>query len=271
MLLKLMSLNLLMGADEPTRWNGLADLVRAEAPQILTLQEANGWDDPTAGRLESAERDLKMSGKVAVSPTGFNTAVMIDPNIVEWVEWRTKYQHVTFHGHSEAVVKVACLPHPLVVISAHLTPWSTDAAAIEAQVLLGRVNKENGWGILAGDINHVPLGDEEPPWDQVSATDRAARTIASDPVLRANRSVGQVLARGDLVDVAAYLADVRTDPSLRAPTGHDGQLRGDQFWVTKRLQPAVVDYRRISTWVDGVELSDHDAAVIELDPSLLPS
>lgn len=266
MLMKVMSLNLLMGAEDPDRWSGLAALVRAEAPQILALQEASGWDDHyDRSRLEEAEEALGMSGEVAFSHTGFNTAVMIDQSSVEWVEWRTKYEHVTFHGHSEAVVRVAGFPHPLVVISAHLTPWSTDAAAQEAQILLGRANKENDWGILAGDVNHVPLGDPEPPWEEISATDRAARTIASDPVLRANRAVGQVLARGDLVDVAAHLADIRNDPSLRAPTGHDGQLRGDQIWVTKRLAPAVIDYRRISTRVDDVELSDHDAVVATLD------
>lgn len=272
-MLTVMTLNLLMGGDE--RLPGLLELVRGVSPDVLMLQEANGWAEAGDQRLAAAERELGMRGQIAPSATGFHTGILTKE--LEWVEWREKYAAKTFHGHAELVVNVRGLPEPLVLISAHLNPWSTDAAAPEAQLLLGRAHKEasnkiaGGLGILAGDINHVPVGDNEPPWDQVSPADRASRTIASEPELIANRAVGQVLTRGDMVDVGAHLADVRNDPSLRAPTGHDGQLRGDQIWVTKRLAPTVLDYRRISTWVDGGELSDHDAVVIELDTSRLAS
>lgn len=259
-----MTLNLLLGADDD-RWPGLAGLVRGVAPQILLLQEACGWDDPGDRRLETAERDLGMSGKIAFSRTGFNTAVMIDERAVEWEEWRTTYAHTTFHGHSEAILRLRAQDRRLAVVSAHLTPWSADAAAQEAQILLGRTNKED-WGILGGDVNHVPLGDEEPPWEKVSDTDRAARTIASEPVLRANRSVGYVLARGGLIDVAAHLAEERGDPSLRATTGHDGQLRGDQLHCTRSLLPMLTDYYRVSTRDHhGIAYSDHDAVVATFD------
>lgn len=270
-MLTVMSLNLLMGGGD--RLPGLLGMVTDVSPQILLLQEANGWADEGDLRASALESELGMRGKIAPSATGFHTGIFTTEDL-GWVEWREKYAHATFHGHAELVVD-AGLPEPLVIISAHLNPWSTDAATPEAQLLLGRAHKEaadkiaGGLGILGGDINHVAPGDPEPPWDQVSPADRASRTIASEPELRANRSVGQVLARGDMVDVAAHLADLRDEPELRAPTGHDGQLRGDQIHVTKRLAPAIIDCRRVSTWVDDVELSDHDAVVAVLDPARL--
>lgn len=119
----------------------------------------------------------------------------------------------------------------------------------------------------SADINHQPPGDREPPWDDVPAHDRSARTVASDPGLRANHIVGQILARGDLIDVAAYLADQRDDPSLRAWTGQIGKVRTDQMHITKDLLPALVDYQRI----DAKPGSDHDAVVAVLDPAKTPA
>jgi hypothetical protein len=66
---------------------------------------------------------------------------------------------------------------------------------------------EGALGIVGDDLNHAPLGDAEPEWSQVSGADRGARIVASDPQLRADRFLGLVLARGDMVDVVAHLAD----------------------------------------------------------------
>lgn len=103
------------------------------------------------------------------------------------------------------------------------------------------------------------------PWEQVPAHNRSARIVADDPLLRANHIVGQVLSRGDLIDVAAHLADQRNVPSLRGWTGHIGMVRTGQIHTTKALLPALVDYSRVDTqpW------SGHDAVMAVLDPALL--
>lgn len=265
-MLTVMSVNLRYGADND-RWRRLANLIHDASPQILLLQEAVGWADDGNQRLSTAQRDLGMRGQIAPSRTGFHTGILINEDALEWREWITKYNHTSLHGHAELTVTAPGLSKPLVVISAHLTPYSADTAAQEAQVLIGRAHRTGGHGLIGGDINHVPPGDTEPPWDQVPAHDRAARTVAADPVPRANHIVGQVLARGDLVDVAAHLADQRNDTSLRAWTGHIGMVRTDQIHITKALLPALVDYQRIDTkpW------SDHDAVVATLDLERLPT
>ncbi|SEP53956.1 hypothetical protein [Amycolatopsis saalfeldensis] len=262
---QVMSVNLRHGAGDG-RWAGIAALIRDVAPQILLLQEANGWADPEDQRLVAAEQELGMRGAIAPSPSGFHTGILIDGDAVSWDDWDTDHAHFSMHGHSELIATVPWLPAPLTVLSAHLSPDSADLAAQEAQVLIRHVHRTGGYGILGGDINHVPPGDAEPDWSKVPPHDRAARTVVADPVLRANHAVGHVLARGDLIDVAAHLADQRHDPTLRAWTGHIGMVRTDQIHITRKLLPALIDYRRI----EARPFSDHDAVVAEFDPDKLP-
>lgn len=256
-----MSLNLLYGGADG-RWAGLARRIRQVGPQVLLVQEATGWyDGPVQSpRMFAVQEELGMRGEVAPSPTGFHTGIFIEETDIAWGEWITKYNHATFQGHAELTVDVG-LPGPLTLVCAHLNPHSAAAASQEAQLLVQRVYRNGPYGLIGGDLNHVPPGDREPDWEQVTAPNRASRTILGQTPLRADTSVGQALAAGDLVDVAAHLADVRGDPSLRAWTAPDGQLRCDQFHLTPALLPALVDYQRVDTGED----SDHDGVVMVLD------
>jgi endonuclease/exonuclease/phosphatase family metal-dependent hydrolase len=155
-----------------------------------------------------------------------------------------------------------------VLISAHLCPYSAFTAAQEAAVLVGRAHRTGGpepaggYGIVAGDINHIPPGDTAPPWDQVPPHDRVARSVIdADGTRYLNTIVGRTLADGALVDVAAHLAEVRKDPGLRAWTGSTGMVRTDQIHITELLLPALVDYWTVAMG----DLSDHDGVVARLD------
>jgi endonuclease/exonuclease/phosphatase family metal-dependent hydrolase len=156
------------------------------------------------------------------------------------------------------------LPQPLVAISTHLTPYSAQTAAQEAQLLCARAYRYGGIAVVSGDINHVPLGDLEPDWTLVQPYNRTSRCLprisADDPWL-GNRIVGQVFRDGEFTDVAAYFADQLQDPSLRRPTGKAGLLRVDQAHVTPALVPALREYRR----VDPGERSDHYGIAFALD------
>jgi endonuclease/exonuclease/phosphatase family metal-dependent hydrolase len=259
-MLTVMSLNLRYGAGED-RWTGMAPLIREVSPQVLFVQEAVGWADDGDNRLAIAERDLGMRGQIAPSRTGFHTGILINEKALTWGDWNTTYNHTSLHGHAELTVTAPGFPTPLVLISAHLNPYSAALAAGEVSVLIGRAHRTGSHGIIAGDINHIPPGDLEPPWDEIPAHDRSARSVVEDPVLRANHIVGQTLTRGRLVDVAAHLADQRNDLSLRAWTGHIGKVRTDQAHITEQMVPALVDY-----WtVPMAPYSDHDGVVVRLD------
>ncbi|WP_433464045.1 hypothetical protein [Spirillospora sp. CA-128828] len=277
MQLTLMSMNLQYAGRSDAdgrpddRWPQEAEIVRKVRPDILLAQEAHGWmADP---RLQAAaERDLDMRAHVAPSRSGAHTVLMHRTDTIRWRHWETKYADQTLHGFGVAVLDLLADPKvktPLTVITAHLTPYSAHAAAQEAQVMLGRVYRYGGMGLIGGDINHCPPGDTEPDWDSVPPYNRSSRChrrhLPPQEPFRANHIVGQTLADGDLHDVAAHLAtDNPSSTELRAPTGHGG-IRVDQVWVTANMVNTVLGYRQIDTG----RASDHNAIVVTFSTDAL--
>jgi endonuclease/exonuclease/phosphatase family metal-dependent hydrolase len=260
-----MSQNVQYGADQDGRWEGMVDVIRQVAPQLLFLQEVSWLADPDAAR--AAGKALGMEIRVAPS-RNLNTAVAWDPDALQLGDIETKYsQWDMHHGYCAPQFKpwgaAEGLPAPLVAISTHLTPYSSDTAAQEAQLLCARAYRHGGIAIVAGDINHPTLDDEEPDWTLVQPYNRTSRCLrregADDPWI-SNRIVARTFRDGEFTDIAAHLADQRQDPSLRRPTGKAGLLRVDQVHVTPALVPAVTDYRVVES-----DYSDHRGLVFTLD------
>ncbi|GHE11342.1 endonuclease/exonuclease/phosphatase family protein [Streptomyces alanosinicus] len=259
-----MSQNAQIGANHDGRWEDKVDAIREVDPDLLLLQEVGWLADPE--QANTAREKLGMN--LAVAPSRqMNTAVAWKAKTLEWVDTDTRYSDTDLHhGYCSLQLRPLGLPkewpYPLVAISTHLTPYSVEFAGQEAQLVIARAHRFGGIGLVGGDINHMPLGDEEPDWSLVPPYNRSSRChrrkTPSDPWL-GNRLVGEVFRDGDMTDVAAHLAGSRSDPSLRALTGKGGQLRVDQFHVTPALAPAIVDYRRVDT------NSDHYGIVATFD------
>lgn len=277
MQLAVMSLNLQyagrMDADgrPDDRWPRQVEIVQKVRPDILLAQEAHGWmDDP---RLQAAaERDLGMRAHVAPSRSGAHTALMHRTDTMAWRHWETKYADQTLHGFGVAVLDVLADPKvkvPLTVIPAHLNPFSAQQAAQEAQLMIARVNRYGGMGILGGDINHCPPGDPDPDWTAVPPYNRSSRCLRrydehGEP-WRGNPIVGLTLRDGELTDVAAHIAGSTGSAESREPTGKHGGIRCDQLWVTKNMVGSILGYRKVKTG----EASDHDAIVATFDSAAL--
>ncbi|RCG20082.1 hypothetical protein DQ384_37620 [Sphaerisporangium album] len=261
MLLRIMSQNVQLGAHRDGRWVRLAQIIREHDPSILLLQECMGWLDNDMRQVIAAEKDLGMRVWVGFSRTKSHTVVAHAPELP--VAGFESNPYTLMQGYSAARFALPGLPVPLVVISAHLTAYSVEGAAEEAQLLAARAYRYDGLGVLGGDLNCCPVGDPEPEWEGVPPYNRMNRCLprsSPDEPWRANTIVGGKLAAGGMIDVAAYLADRRGDVSLRAATGLGG-VRVDQFHVTPALKAAIVDYRR----VDVGEASDHWGVVMDLD------
>ncbi|WP_261568243.1 endonuclease/exonuclease/phosphatase family protein [Frankia gtarii] len=260
----LVSLNLRRGA--PGRhWPALAELLQEVEPDIVCLQEANGWGDDLI-RLCAAEADLGMRGVLAPSGSGFHTALLYRPGRARLVRWETRYAQQTLHGFGIGVLELPGIETPLAVVSAHLTPYSAAAAAQEAQVIASRLRRASPLGVLAGDVNYPGLGDPTPDWSRVPDHDRVARCLPRDSDTvpwRANPLVGATLRTAGLCDVAAHLADSTGDATLRAPTSRGG-MRVDQVHITRGAQ--ATGYRLLDT----AEHSDHQGLVVNLDLSPRP-
>jgi endonuclease/exonuclease/phosphatase family metal-dependent hydrolase len=263
-----MSQNILHGAHRDGRWPRLAEIIRRVSPSMLLLQECRGWLDDDMRQVAQAEHDLAMRVVVARSRTGGHTVVAFrrDP-AVRWLGMEHNLYTLS-NGYGAARFKLPGVDAPLVVISAHLTCYSADTAAQEAQVLIARAYRHGGVGLIGGDINHCPLWDDEPDWERVQPYNRTARCLpraSPDEPWRANTIVGQTFADAEMTDVAAHLANARSNRTLRAPTGKHGCVRVDQFHVTPALHPAIVDYWRI----DPGDASDHFGIVTVIDTNYI--
>lgn len=267
MKLTVMSINVKHGAVKTSdgraedRWPGIVDIIQGVNPDILLLQEASFWTENLCRQWARAERDLRMRIHIGPSSTGAHTAIGHRPEI-PWSTHEERYARHTMHGFTHISFDLG-LEWPLVVIAAHLSPYSAQVAAQEMQLIAARAYRYGGVAVIGGDMNHPPLGDPDPDWQAVRPYNRSARTVPTDPgePLRGNTIVGQIAHRADLTDIAAHKADTLDDQSLRAPTGHHGLIRVDWMLTTPAVLPAVEDYQRIDTRPH----TDHDATAITLD------
>ncbi|TMR07823.1 hypothetical protein ETD86_50360 [Nonomuraea turkmeniaca] len=265
-LLTIISQNAAYGADTQGRWPDLVQVIRNQHADVILLQEVDWLADPKVAA--QAATDLGM--QIVVAPSrNLPTAVAWRPEALELIATETKYSRELHHGYCAPRFRPAGLQvdMPLVVISAHLIPYSAQAAAQEAQMLIARLYRYGGLGLLGGDINHCPVlldGQPEPDWQAVQPYNRSSRchrrTTLDEP-WRGDQIVGQTLRDGDLIDVAAHVAAEKGDVGLLAPTGRHGGVRVDQLHVSAALTPAITDYWRI----DPGTASDHYGVGTRLD------
>jgi endonuclease/exonuclease/phosphatase family metal-dependent hydrolase len=158
MLITLMTQNIQFGAVAEGRWDGLVDTIRAVGPDLLLLQECDELADPD--HREDAERALGM--RVAVAPSNnLPTAVAWNLDLLDMIEVETKYYNTLHHGYCAPRFDVLGLGVPLVAISTHLTPYSAQAAAQEAQLVGTRAYRHGGAGSKATAIKYVATAHPE--------------------------------------------------------------------------------------------------------------
>jgi endonuclease/exonuclease/phosphatase family metal-dependent hydrolase len=270
MVLRIMSQNLRHGALQDAdgrgddRWSGIADIIRDLNPDILCLQEVQGWRERNARQVFRAERDLGMriAGWIPITASLGGTLVMYrhQPGVLEQVQWEHHNQSTVYKGLTVPVFDTGH-PTPLAVVSVHLTSISAATAEEEALWIASRAHRYGGLGVMAGDINHHPAVDDghpDPP--ELPSLNVGARfTHNAAGELVADRRVAHALMRDRMVDAAAHLAHTRGDASYLAPAS-GGRLRVDQVWVSSPLEPAIVDYHRLPH-----SYSDHHAIAVDLD------
>lgn len=257
--LRVVSANLLHAATWTNeRLQLVTALLGQHRPDVVCLQELG------EGQAVAVGQRLGMRALAApLGVLGMGTGVLLRSGI-EVEGWHTKLASLTLHGFGAAVLRDPAWPFPVTVMSAHLTPFCPLRAVSEARLLANRAWRHGGHGIVAGDINYMPVNDPEPDWSTVPPYNRATRTVLDDGPLRGDRTVVRALARADLTDAADHLAEQRGDPALLAPTGVHGRIRVDQVHVTTPLRSAIRDYARL----DHHGLSDHHPIRVDLDLAL---
>ncbi|WP_049650127.1 endonuclease/exonuclease/phosphatase family protein [Kitasatospora sp. MY 5-36] len=250
------------------RWPPLAERITAVDPDLVLLQEAEGWADAGHRQLVRAEHDLGMDGLLAPSRSGRGTALLYRRDTLgRRTAWNTDYTDAeTHHGFGVAAFTIPGLPAPLAVTSVHLTPYSVDRAITEADFAASRSYRYGPYCILGGDINYPPAVGPDPAWDRMRPYNRGSRTTLTDPALHQqpapvpDRRVAWKLAANGLVDTAQHLHEQTGDDALLRRTGSDDRV--DQLWVSAPLAPAIVSYTLLNAPADA---SDHHGLAVALD------
>lgn len=258
-------------------FEALAAAVSKAQPDLLLLQQVDGLD----GELQLLQLKDLLGLEVAAGPIGGGGT-----NLVAWhrdafttpeAEVSEAQRLEEGFGYCAVQLSVPDIhhPHPLMAISCTLSRYSAPRAAQQAQQLGELAHRSGGLGLIAGGINHLPLGDQPPDWDALPGYRRMAlckiRSSEDEP-WSGDEQVARVLASGGMTDVAARVADLAAAgraaglaiseyPKLRAPTVKQARgIRADQIHVTCALTTAIE-----AAWRPDQDVSGHHAVAVELD------
>src|ERR1044071_6316066 len=147
--LRLMTYNVLTGgryADGPGRLALIADTIRSVNPDLLVLNECNGFEQDGYRALFRLEAELGMRGILAPAESGFHVAFFHRVGRVTEARLLSREVH-----HAVLAVTLELAGTTLRVIGAHLCPFGGDARLLEVQHLIRFLKEDNV--IIAGDLN----------------------------------------------------------------------------------------------------------------------
>ena len=270
-----MSQNMQQPADNTLE--ALRTAVETVQPDLLLIQHAEELTEQIA--LDELGPLLGLETASGPIGGGGSNLVAWHPHVLEETDAHVPDPHRLEDGFGYCAVQLAVpdirYPHPLMAISCTLSRYSAPRAAQQAQQLGDLAHRAGGLGLIAGAINHLPLGDEPPDWNALPAYRRMAlckiRLSDSEP-WTGDEQVARVLATGGMTDIAAYVTglaatsrtaglDIPDRLELRAPTTREPRgIRSDQIHATYALTTAIA-----SCWRPAIALSSHHAIAAELD------
>ncbi|GLW32506.1 endonuclease/exonuclease/phosphatase family protein [Actinoplanes regularis] len=248
------------GVDRGRRFRlpAIAEVISAEEPDILTLQELRDFTRDGGRRMAELAGAVGMTAHLAPSRFGMPVAVLVRAPLrithTASVTWRLH--------HAAAVAVVRTGSGPLTVISAHLNPFRPYRRMREARWLARRyLNGDRV--LLAGDLNGLdPVSDHtEALADQPSMYRR--RHLYPDGTVDSRALAG--LAEAGLVDLwgKAGGGDGRTVPTTQGGGREFGGMRLDYVLATPDLAATARDMRVVRGGT-AEHASDHYPVRVDL-------
>ncbi len=247
------------------RWSLFVDRFKdVQTPaDFILFTEARDWEKQGHGPLARAMHDLDMDATpLAPSSSGQHVALLYKKETVgRWRHWNIGYHDQVTQSFGVAAFDVG-LPGLLSVVPAHLTPYGSDKALQEASLIASRAYRHGPYAVIGGDINYPPAQGPDPDFSVLRPYNISSRTLLTEPGKGyiADRRIGKKFMQAGFVDVAYHMYEKTNDPKYLARTAKDDRI--DQFWVTKPLADAVVDYWLITS---PEQASDHAGVVFTLD------
>lgn len=255
-----MTYNILKGGlndDGTDRFEALIDVIRAEEPDILTLNECNHFERDGYRRFYAFERALGMRGLLGLAPSGFHVAVFA--RNAQFVQ-----HEITSDWVQHAILRVDMLHEgrPLTVLSAHLCPFGGEIRLSEAQFLAGSARDERV--LIAGDLNALSPHDVQHYDPCTWAPRRRARHVMPVGGPLDTRAIA-VLEDAGLIDLARqhgldFTPTALTPLRVGSSRYH---VRIDYLFATKTLASTLRSVR-VVRGPKADYASDHYAVVADL-------
>lgn len=265
--MKVLSYNTLFGGfdgTDRTRHDAQLKFIAEQAPDVLLLQEARGFECDGQALLLATEHRLGMRGFLGLAPhTGQNTAIFLKAGIRALaVETDAVHFH---HAKLSVTAQVPGFADPVSFISVHLCPNSANVRLNEVAYLVNEA-ASNRHSLVGGDFNTISPADavpsdlaDLPDHFRLRYTDVTGRQPDTRPL--------QFLSSAGWLDLG-----LQDDDATRVPTvptaGFEGTefatFRSDYFLATAPLARRARHYGVLRNSVTD-RASDHYSIVVEFD------
>lgn len=257
MKLTFMTYNIYNGAE--TTIDDVIAVINEVKPDILTLNEANGFENDTRKRLAYVSEQTAMPyTHLALCGDGswYHTALLSKYPILD----ATLLYPCS---RSLLVSRIQVDNHVFSIGSLHLSPRCEADRLQEVHRLINHIGENSTHTAVMGDCNSLSFYDTYPP-DMVDSFDaNLTRKFTRDGTIV--HDVTRFMAQAGLVDTAAALQQhaTSTAPTPLPPHPDHPTSRLDYIFVSKDLQPALTSYNVVKT-PPSDRASDHYPVVVEL-------
>jgi endonuclease/exonuclease/phosphatase family metal-dependent hydrolase len=257
---------------QPDRLDRIVDVVTAQRPDLVGLQELRGFDRDLGRRMREVAAATGMAPFLGRSRFGQPVAVLVreSAQVLDRGPIRRPFHHAAMS------VTVATDRGPLTAISTHLNPYRGWKRRFEARWIAARIRRDRLM-LVMGDLNTLD------PWtDHTEQLRDLAPEFRSRHLRRGrvdSRPV-EVLVDAGLVDLYRRAADTAGSAGTAGPAGLDYTAPtsdgGGTEFSRMRLDyvlgtPGVADLTRTCRIVSGgaaESASDHYPVLAEVDLSL---
>jgi len=238
--MKLMTYNIYAGAA--ATFDTIIEIVNREAPDFLTLNEANGFDlDKNRLLDEFAQRTVAIfSRKPFASPAAVRPL------------------------SRAAIVAVINTPIGEVAIcGTHLSPHSEDIRLKELKLILDVISPYEH-KILLGDLNSLSIKDSYPDSIIKDFTHEQLRKFTTNEKVRYDL-INSLINNGfnDIAVLVGKQATVTVPTPVNTDTSHS-KMRLDYIMVSDSLKEHIMDYEVVKNDLTTIS-SDHYPIVADLD------
>ncbi len=255
--MKLMTYNLLNGAADTL--STVTEIVKDNDPDILVLNEANGFDDNNSKILdEFAEATGFLHRHLTRCGDGNEYHVAIFSKR----PW-SKLIEVKPLDRAGILVVVDSPFGEIAILGTHLTPYTEDMRLQEASTILAALEPYDQ-KIIMGDLNSLSGADGYDDTMIKGFNDMQIKKFTSDGVLR--YEVMDMFTKGGFVDAALKIEKNKeiTAPTMINEHGAHTNMRLDYILISSSIADRLTSYSVIKTELTNYA-SDHYPVVAELN------